>query len=103
MFAVGITAQALGVFSAASMLIAVPAGVQLVAWIVTIWAGRPVWTTAFLFAVAFVVLFVLGGLTGVMVAAVPLASRVTDSYFVVAHLHYLLFGGMASPLFAPLH
>ena len=99
MFAVGIAAQALGVFSAASMLIAVPAGVQVVAWIVTIWAGRPVWTTAFLFAVGFVVLFVLGGLTGVMVAAVPFDWQVTDSYFVVAHLHYVLFGGMVFPLF----
>ncbi|HEV8228936.1 MAG TPA: cytochrome c oxidase subunit I [Candidatus Limnocylindria bacterium] len=99
MFAVGIAAQALGIFSAASMLIAIPAGLQMAAWIATIWAGRPVWSTAFLFVVGFLVLFLVGGLTGVMVASVPFDWQVTDSYFVVAHLHYVLFGGMVFPLF----
>ena len=99
MFAVGLPVQALGFFSAASMLIAIPAGLQMAAWIATIWAGRALWSTAFLFAVGFIVLFLLGGLTGVMLGALPFDWQVTDSYFVVAHFHYVLFGGMVFPLF----
>jgi cytochrome c oxidase subunit I+III len=99
MFAVGLPVQALGFFSAASMLIAVPAGLQMAAWIATIWSGRPIWSTAFLFVLGFIVLFVLGGLTGVMLGALPFDWQVTDSYFVVAHFHYVLFGGMVFPLF----
>ncbi len=100
MFAVGLPPVVLGFFSAASMAIAIPAGIQVVAWLVTLWSGRPVWKTPLLFVMGFLFTFVLGGITGVMVAAAPLDLQVHDSYFVVAHLHYVLIGGVAFPLFA---
>jgi cytochrome c oxidase subunit I+III len=100
MFAVGLPPLVLSFFAAASMVIAIPAGVQFVAWLATIWAGRPVWKTPFLFVVGFLVIFVIGGITGVMVAAVPFDLQAHDSYFVVGHLHYVLIGGVAFPIFA---
>ena len=100
MFTVGLPPLILSFFAAASMLIAIPAGIQFVAWIATIWAGRPQWTTPFLFVVGFLVIFVIGGITGVMVAAVPFDLQAHDSFFVVAHLHYTLIGGVAFPIFA---
>ncbi|MDQ6857576.1 MAG: cytochrome c oxidase subunit I [Chloroflexota bacterium] len=99
MFATGLPPLALSIFSAASIMIAVPAGLQVIAWIVTIFVGRPVWKTPFLFVIGFLVLFLVGGLTGVMVAAVPFNWQVTDSYFIVAHFHYVLFGGSVFPIF----
>ena len=87
-------------FAAASMLIAIPAGVQFVGWLATIWAGRAVWRTPLLFVVGFLVIFVIGGITGVMVAAVPFDLQAHDSYFVVGHMHYVLIGGVAFPIFA---
>jgi cytochrome c oxidase subunit I+III len=103
MFATGLPLLALGFFGAASTIIAVPAGVQYVAWIATIWLGKPVFKTAFLFVLGFLSLFVLGGVTGVMFAMVPFDQQVTDSYFVVAHFHYVLFGGSVFPIFAGLY
>ncbi|HSJ34162.1 MAG TPA: cytochrome c oxidase subunit I [Acidimicrobiia bacterium] len=100
MFAVGLAPIILGFFAAASMVIAIPAGVQMFAWVATIWEGRPRWNTPFLFVVGFLALFVIGGITGVMVAAVPFDLQAHDSYFVVAHLHYVLIGGVGFPLFA---
>ncbi|MDQ3781728.1 MAG: cbb3-type cytochrome c oxidase subunit I, partial [Actinomycetota bacterium] len=100
MFAVGLPPVVLGFFAAASMVIAIPAGVQVFAWLATIWYGKPVWRTPFLFVVGFLALFVLGGITGVMVAAVPFDLQAHDSYFVVAHLHYVLIGGVGFPMFA---
>jgi len=100
MFAVGLPTLVLSFFAAASMVIALPAGVQFVSWLATIWAGRPVWKTPFLFVVGFLVIFVLGGITGVMVAAPPFDQQAHDSYFVVGHLHYVLIGGVAFPIFA---
>jgi cytochrome c oxidase subunit I+III len=100
MFAVGLPTLVLSFFAAASMVIALPAGVQFVSWLATIWAGRPVWKTPFLFVVGFLVIFVLGGITGVMVAAPPFNQQAHDSYFVVGHLHYVLIGGVAFPIFA---
>jgi cytochrome c oxidase subunit I+III len=100
MFAVGLPTLVLSFFAAASMVIALPAGVQFVSWLATIWAGRPVWKTPFLFVVGFLVTFVLGGITGVMVAAPPFDQQAHDSYFVVGHLHYVLIGGVAFPIFA---
>ncbi|MDQ3708472.1 MAG: cytochrome c oxidase subunit I [Actinomycetota bacterium] len=100
MFAVGLPPLVLSFFAAASMAIAIPAGVQIVAWVATIWSGRPVWKTPFLFVVGFLVIFVVGGITGVMVAAVPFDLQAHDSYFVVAHLHYVLIGGVVFPIFA---
>ena len=100
MFAVGLPTLVLSFFAAASMVIALPAGVQFVSWLATIWAGQPVWKTPFLFVVGFLIIFVLGGITGVMVAAPPFDQQAHDSYFVVGHLHYVLIGGVAFPIFA---
>jgi cytochrome c oxidase subunit I+III len=100
MFAVGLPRLVLSFFAAASMVIAIPAGIQFVSWLATIWAGRPVWKTPFLFVVGFLVIFVIGGITGVMVAAPPFDQQAHDSYFVVGHLHYVLIGGVAFPIFA---
>ncbi|HWC10751.1 MAG TPA: cbb3-type cytochrome c oxidase subunit I [Acidimicrobiales bacterium] len=100
MFAVGLPPLVLSFFSAASMVIAIPAGVQFVGWLATIWAGRPVFATPFLFVIGFLVIFVIGGITGVMVAAVPFDLQAHDSFFVVGHMHYVLIGGVAFPIFA---
>ncbi len=92
MFATGLPPLSLSFFGVASMVIAVPSAVSVFAWIATIWTGRPVRTTAFLFFAGFVLLFVIGGVSGFMTAAVPLDWQLTDTYFVVAHLHYVLLG-----------
>lgn len=103
MFATGISALSLSFFAAAGMLITIPSGVQFFAWIATIWRGTPVWKTPFLFALGFLFILLLGGITGVMVSAVPFDQQVTDSYFIVAHLHYVLVGGVVFPIFAGLY
>ncbi|MDQ3963340.1 MAG: cytochrome c oxidase subunit I [Actinomycetota bacterium] len=100
MFAVGLPPLVLAFFAAASMVIGIPAGVQIFAWLATIWAGRPRFETPFLFVIGFLVIFVIGGITGVMVAAVPFDLQAHDSYFIVGHLHYVLIGGVAFPIFA---
>jgi cytochrome c oxidase subunit I+III len=100
MFAVGLPPLVLSFFAAASMVIAIPAAVQMFSWLATIWGGRPVWRTPFLFVVGFLVTFTIGGITGVMVASVPFDLQAHDSYFVVGHLHYVLIGGVAFPIFA---
>jgi cytochrome c oxidase subunit I+III len=103
MFTVGLPTLVLSFFAAASMAIAIPAGVQIVAWVATIWAGRPMWKTPFLFVIGFLVVFVIGGITGVMVAAVPFDMQAHDTHFVVGHLHYVLIGGVAFPIFAGIY
>ncbi len=100
MFTVGLAPIVGGFFAGASMVIAIPAAVQIFAWLATIWAGKAIWRTPFLFVVGFIALFVLGGITGVMVASVPFDLQVHDSYFVVAHFHYVLIGGVVFPIFA---
>jgi cytochrome c oxidase subunit I+III len=102
MFAVGLSTASLSFFSAATLTISLPAGIQMFAWLGTMWLGRIRITTAMLYAVGFIVAFVLGGVTGVMFAVVPFDQQVTDSYFVVAHFHYVLFGGAVLPLLAGL-
>ena len=103
MFAVGIPALSQAFFSVASMLVAVPTAVQLFAWIATLWSGRPVWSVPMLWLAGFLFIFVLGGLTGVMLAFVPFNWQVHDTHFVVAHFHYVLIGGMLFPLVAGLY
>ena len=103
MFATGIPELSLGFFSAASMAVAVPSGIQVFAWIATIAAGRLRLTVPTLFVLGFLAIFVIGGLTGVMVAMVPFDWQAHDTYFIVAHLHYVLFGGMVFPLFAAIY
>ncbi|HET7307428.1 MAG TPA: cbb3-type cytochrome c oxidase subunit I [Gammaproteobacteria bacterium] len=92
MFATGLPVIAMGFFSAASFIIVIPSAVSVFAWVATIWTGRPVFTTAFKFFAAEIVLFVIGGVSGFMTAAVPLDWQLTDTYFVVAHIHYVLIG-----------
>jgi cytochrome c oxidase subunit I+III len=103
MFTTGIPGRSLGFFSAASMAVAIPSGIQVFAWIATIAAGRLKLTVASLFVLGFLLIFTLGGLTGVMLAMVPFDRQAHDSYFIVAHLHYVLFGGMVFPLFAAIY
>jgi cytochrome c oxidase subunit I+III len=100
MFATGILHLASSFFTSTSVMITIPTAVQIFCWIATIWTGRPRFTTAYLFILGFFITFIIGGLTGVMVASVPFDSQVHDSYFVVAHLHYVLIGGGVFPLFA---
>lgn len=100
MFTVGLPTVAMTFFTAASTMIAIPAGIQVFAWITTMMRGRVRWRTPMLFIAGFLVIFVLGGITGVMVASIPFDSQVHDSYFVVAHFHYVLIGGVTFPLFA---
>jgi cytochrome c oxidase subunit I+III len=92
MFATGLPTLSLSFFSAASIIIAIPSAVAVFAWTATIWLGRPVFSTAFLFFASMIVLFVIGGVSGVMTASVPADWQLTDTYFVVAHLHYVLIG-----------
>ncbi len=92
MFATGLPTISISFFSAASMVITIPSGVAFAAWIATLWTGRPVMRVPLVFMLGFLVLFVLGGVSGVMVGVIPFDWQVTDSYFVVAHLHYVLLG-----------
>ena len=103
MFAVGLPQLAMTFFAAASMAIAIPSAIQVFAWLATIIGGRPVMRTPFLFVLGFIVVFVIGGLSGVMFAVISFDQQVTDSYFVVAHFHYVLFGGAVFPILAAIH
>jgi cytochrome c oxidase subunit I+III len=100
MFTTGIPQLSLGFFSAASMAVAIPSGIQVFSWIATFANGRLQWKTPTYFVLGFLFIFVIGGLTGVMVAMVPFDWQAHDTYFIVAHLHYVLIGGMVFPLFA---
>lgn len=103
MYTVGIPQLALAFFSAASMAVAIPTGLQVFTWIATLWPARPRLTVPALYVFGFFFVFTLGGLTGVMVALAPFDWQVHDTHFVVAHLHYVLIGGMVFPLFGALH
>jgi len=103
MFTTGIPHMGLAFFSAASTLVAVPTGVQLFAWIGTMWKGRPSLRMPMLHLLGFFFTFVIGGLTGVMVAVVPFDWQAHDTAFITAHLHYVLFGGFVFPILAGLY
>jgi heme/copper-type cytochrome/quinol oxidase subunit 1 len=103
MFAVGMGHPMDMFFAASSMLIAVPTGVKVFAWSATMWGGSIRLTTAMLFAVAFLIQFTIGGLSGVTFAVVPIDWQVTDTYYLVAHFHYVLFGGTFFAVFAGLY
>jgi heme/copper-type cytochrome/quinol oxidase subunit 1 len=95
MFTVGMGRVADAAFGASSLLIAVPTGVKIFNWVATMWGGAIRLKTAMLFAVAFLLQFVIGGLSGITFAVVPIDWQTTDTYYVVAHFHYVLFGGTA--------
>jgi cytochrome c oxidase subunit 1/cytochrome c oxidase subunit I+III len=103
MFATGLPPISLSFFSAASFIIVIPSAVAVFAWIATIWTGRPQFTTPFLFFAGFVIVFVIGGVSGFMTAAVPVDTQLTDTYFVVAHLHYVLIGINVLPVVGGIH
>ncbi|MDQ3145239.1 MAG: cbb3-type cytochrome c oxidase subunit I, partial [Pseudomonadota bacterium] len=100
MFTTGMPLLSTAFFAAASMSVSVPAGIQVFSWIATLASGRPTFNTPTLFVIGGLVTFVIGGLTGVMVAMVPFDWQAHDTHFIVAHLHYVLIGGMVFPLFA---
>jgi cytochrome c oxidase subunit 1 len=100
MFQVGSSLAVNTFFAAASMVIAVPTGVKIFNWIGTIWGGALDMRAPMLFAIGFISMFIIGGLSGVMLASVPVNWQVHDTYFVVAHLHYVLFGGSVFAMFA---
>jgi cytochrome c oxidase subunit 1 len=99
MFATGLPQIGEAYFTASSLMIAITSGIQIFCWIVTLWTGRPRFTTSLHFVYGFIAIFVLGGLTGVMLASVPLDLQVHDTFFVVAHFQYVIIGGAVFPLF----
>jgi len=103
MFTAGLGVMKMSFVAAASMAVAVPTAIQVFAWIATLWRGKVRINAPTLFILGFMFIFVIGGLTGVMVAVLPFDWQVHDTYFIVAHLHYVLIGGMLFPVFAALY
>ena len=103
MFATGVPVLALSFFSAASFVIAIPSAVAVFAWIATIHTGRVKLTVPFLYFAGFILLFVIGGVSGVMTASLALDWQLTDTYFVVAHLHYVLLGINVFPVIGAIY
>jgi cytochrome c oxidase subunit 1 len=98
MFATGLPRLGYAFYTSATMAVSIPAAVQIFCWIATIWDGRPRYRVPLLYVFGFIVTFVIGGLSGVMQASVPIDLQVHDTYFVVAHFHYVLVGGAVFPL-----
>ncbi|MGH4000560.1 MAG: cytochrome c oxidase subunit I, partial [Pseudonocardiaceae bacterium] len=86
-----------------TMLIAVPTGIKIFSWLATLWRGVIHLTTPMLFALGFITMFTLGGISGIMLAVIPVVIHVSDTYFVVAHIHYVLFGGSVFTIFAGIY
>ena len=103
MFASGLGPVSVAVFSVATMAIAVPTGVKIINWTLTMWGGKLQFTTAMLFAVGLIVQFTIGGLSGVTHAVAPSDTQQTDTYYIVAHFHYVLFGGAILGIFSGLY
>jgi cytochrome c oxidase subunit I len=102
MFTVGLPISLQAFFMIASMIIAVPTGIKIFNWLATLWRGNLHFDTPMLYALGFLSIFVIGGLTGIYLAAFPIDWQLHDSYFVVAHFHYTLFGGVIFAIFAGL-
>ena len=103
MFATGLPQVGLSFFSLGSFMVTIPSSIQVFAWLATLIAGKPMLKTPMLYVLGFIFIFVLGGLSGVMFASVPFDQQTTDTYFVVAHLHYVIFGGAVFPLLGGLY
>jgi len=103
MFTSGLPLLGMSFFAIASFMIAIPSGVQIFAGLATMWYGKVIIKTPMLYVIGFILIFVIGGITGVMVAAVPFDWQVHDTYFVVAHFHYVLIGGAVFPLLGGIH
>jgi cytochrome c oxidase subunit I+III len=103
MFATGLSTITLIYFAAASMMVVIPSAIQIFAWLTTFVTGRAQFTTPLLWIAGFIVYFILGGLSGIMFAAVPVDQQLTDSYFVVAHFHFIIFGAAVFPLLGGLY
>ncbi len=103
MFASGLGPISVAVFSVATMAIAVPTGVKIINWTLTMWGGKLWFTTSMLFAIGLIVQFTIGGLSGVTHAVAPSDTQQTDTYYIVAHFHYVIFGGAVLGLFAGLY
>src|SRR5512135_2682437 len=103
MFAVGMNPVADAVFSIDSMIIAVPTSIKIFNWIATIWGCKLNLASPMLYAIGFISMFIIGGLSGVSLAVVPIDFQVTDTYYVVAHIHYVLFGGSVFAIFAAIY
>ncbi|MDX0008305.1 cytochrome c oxidase subunit I (plasmid) [Sinorhizobium meliloti] len=103
MFTTGLPQLGATFFTASSMMIAIPTGIQIFCWIATLWDGKPIYRTPLLFVLGFFFIFVAGGLSGIMLASVPLDTQVHDTYFVVAHFHYVLIGGAVFPLIGAIY
>jgi cytochrome c oxidase subunit I+III len=98
MFATGLPTFTLVFFAAASMMVVIPSTIQIFAWVMTVMAGRPEFRAPLLFIGGFIVFFVIGGLSGIMFAAIPFDQATTDTYFVVAHFHFIIFGAAVFPI-----
>jgi len=103
MFASGLGPISVAVFSISTMVIAIPTGVKIVNWTMTMWGGKLRFTTAMLFAIGLIVQFTVGGLSGVTHAVAPSDTQQTDTYYIIAHIHYVLFGGAVLGFFAGLY
>jgi cytochrome c oxidase subunit I+III len=103
MYTTGLPELSMHFFAAASLMIAIASGIQVFAWIATLWGSRPQFHTPLLYVLGFFFVFVLGGMTGVMVAITPFDWQVHDTFFIVAHFHYVLIGGVVFPVFGGLH
>jgi cytochrome c oxidase subunit I+III len=103
MFAVGLSTITTVYFAAASMIVVIPSAIQLFAWLTTLVTGRPHFQTPLLWIIGFIVFFIIGGLSGIMFAAIPFDQQLTDTYFVVAHFHFIIFGAAVFPLLGGLY
>jgi cytochrome c oxidase subunit 1 len=103
MFTIGMPSMANTFFMIATMAVGVPTGIKIFNWIATMWGGQIRFDTPMLFCIAFLFQFLIAGLTGIMLAAVPFDWQLSDSYFVVAHFHYVLIGALVFTIFAAIY